>query len=192
MAASSTTALAPAPRGLRSALAGGRDLRFLLLLAWKNLSRHRRRTVITAGALAVSVAMFIFMDSMLRGIDTESQRNLVWYETGSGRVVSAAQYRDLRKVELEHEIVDYRPLGAWLSERGVANTPRISFTGELFFGEGALPVRTGGYRSDHRPAGVPAARGAAARQRVSHCRSPGSDSGSVDERGPGNRRRRLR
>ena len=141
MAASSTTALATAPRGLRSALAGGRDLRFLLLLAWKNLSRHRRRTVITAGALAVSVAMFIFMDSMLRGIDTESQRNLVWYETGSGRVVSAAQYRDLRKVELEHEIVDYRPLGAWLSERGVANTPRISFTGELFFGEGALPVR---------------------------------------------------
>ena len=141
MAASSTTALATAPRGLRSALGSGRDLRFLLLLAWKNLSRHRRRTVITAGALAVSVAMFIFMDSMLRGIDTESQRNLVWYETGSGRVVSAAQNRDLRKVELEHEIVDYRPLGAWLSERGVANTPRIRFTGELFFGEGALPVR---------------------------------------------------
>ena len=91
MAASSSAALAPAPHALRPAPAGGRDLRFLLLLAWKNLSRHRRRTVITAGALAVSVAMFIFMDSMLRGIDTESQRNLVWYETGSGRVVSAAQ-----------------------------------------------------------------------------------------------------
>ena len=141
MAASSSVALAPAPRGLRSAPARGSDLRLLLLLAWKNLSRHLRRTVITAGALAVSVAMFIFMDSLLRGIDTESQRNLVWYETGSGRIVSAAQYRDLRKVELQHEIVDYRPLGAWLSERGVANAPRISFTGELFFGEGALPVR---------------------------------------------------
>ena len=141
MATPLSAALATAPRGIRSAPAGGSDLRFLLLLAWKNLSRHRRRTIITAGALAVSVAMFIFMDSMLRGIDTDSQRNLVWYETGTGRIVSAAQYRDLRRVELQHEIVDYRPLSAWLSDHGVANTPRITFTGELFFGEGALPVR---------------------------------------------------
>jgi ABC-type lipoprotein release transport system permease subunit len=141
MAATSSAALADVPRGVRSAPAGGRDRKFLLLLAWKNLSRHRRRTVITAGALAMSVAMLIFMDSMLRGIDQESQRNLVWYETGSGRIVSTDQYVDVRKIELQHEIVDYRPLSAWLSDHGVANTPRITFTGELFFGEGALPVR---------------------------------------------------
>ena len=116
-------------------------LRFLLRLAWKNLGRHRRRTAITAAALAVSVATFIFMDSMLRGIDQESQRNLVRYETGAGRVVSAAQYRDLRRIELQHEIVDYRALRAWLSARGVANAPRVTFAGELFFGEGSLPVR---------------------------------------------------
>lgn len=121
--------------------AGGRGLKFLLLLAWKNLGRHRRRTVITAAALAASVALFIFMDALLRGIDQESQRNLVRYETGTGRVVSSAQYRDLRRVELQHEIVDYRALSAWLSERGVANTPRLTFSGELFFGEGSLPVR---------------------------------------------------
>jgi ABC-type lipoprotein release transport system permease subunit len=141
MATPLSAALATAPRGIRSAPAAGSDLRFLLLLGWKNLSRHRRRTIITAGALAVSVAMFIFMDSMLHGIDTESQRNLVWYETGSGRIVSTDQYVDVRKIELQHEIVDYRPLSAWLSERGVASTPRITFAGELFFGEGSLPVR---------------------------------------------------
>lgn len=117
------------------------DLKFLLRLAWKNLGRHRRRTAITAGALAASVAAFIFMDSMLRGIDEESQRNLVRYETGSGRIVSAAQYRDLRRVELQHEIVDYPALSAWLRERGVVNTPRVTFGGELFFGEGSLPLR---------------------------------------------------
>lgn len=124
-----------------AAPAGGRGLKFLLLLAWKNLGRHRRRTAITAAALAASVALFIFMDALLRGIDQESQRNLVRYETGTGRVVSSAQYRDLRRVELQHEIVDYRALSAWLSERGVANTPRLTFSGELFFGEGSLPVR---------------------------------------------------
>jgi ABC-type lipoprotein release transport system permease subunit len=113
----------------------------LFRLALRNLGRHRRRTAITAAALAAGIALFIFMDSMLRGMDAESQRNLVWYETGTGRIVSAAQYRDLRRVELQHEIVDYRPLSAWLSERGVASTPRITFAGELFFGEGSLPVR---------------------------------------------------
>ena len=141
MAATPTAAVATVPGGVRWAPAGGHGLKFLLLLAWKNLGRHRRRTAITAGALAMSVAMFIFMDSMLRGVDQESQRNLVWYETGTGRIVSSAQYHDLRRIELQHEIVDYRPLSAWLHERGVANTPRITFTGELFFGEGSLPVR---------------------------------------------------
>lgn len=117
------------------------DLKFLLRLAWKNLGRHRRRTAITTGALAASVAAFIFMDSMLRGIDQESQRNLVRYETGSGRIVSAAQYRNLRRVELQHEIIDYPALSAWLRERGVVNTARVTFGGELFFGEGSLPLR---------------------------------------------------
>ena len=113
----------------------------LFHLALRNLGRHRRRTVITAGALAVGVALFIFLDSMMRGVDTESQRNLVWYETGSGRIVSAAQHEELERVALKHEIVDYQPLLAALADRGVAAAPRVSFAGELFFGEGSLPVR---------------------------------------------------
>ena len=113
----------------------------LLRLALRNLGRHRRRTAITAAALAAGIALFVFMDSMMRGMDSESQRNLVWYETGSGRVVSSAQHADLERPELKHEMVEYRPLLAALIERGVAAAPRIRFTGELFFGEGSLPVR---------------------------------------------------
>ena len=113
----------------------------LLRLALRNLGRHRRRTVITAAALAAGVALFIFMDSMLHGIDTESQRNLVWYETGSGRIVSAAQHAELERVALQHELVDYQPVLAALAARGVAAAPRVRFAGELFFGEGSLPVR---------------------------------------------------
>ena len=75
------------------------------------------------------------------GIDQESQRNLIWYETGSARVVTRAQADDLEQVALKHELVDYLPLTVALNDLGVANTPRISFAGELFFGEGSLPVR---------------------------------------------------
>jgi len=123
-----------------AALRGG-ELRLLLLLAWRNLARHRRRTVITMLALAFSIAVLIFMDSMLRGIDQESQRNLVWYETGSGRVVTREQHDDLDRVALKYELIDYARLGAALTELGIANTPRIGFAGEMFFGEGSLPIR---------------------------------------------------
>ena len=95
----------------------------LLRLAVRNLGRHRRRTAITAAALAAGIALFVFMDSMLRGMDADSQRNLVWYETGSGRVVSSAQHADLEPPELKHEMVGYRPLLAALIERGVAAAP---------------------------------------------------------------------
>ena len=113
----------------------------LLRLAVRNLGRHRRRTAITAAALAAGVALFIFMDSMLRGMDSESQRNLVWYETGAGRIVSRAQHAELERPALQHEIVEYRPLLDALAARGVAAAPRIRFAGELFFGEGSLPLR---------------------------------------------------
>ena len=113
----------------------------LMRLALRNLGRHRRRTAITAAALAAGVALFIFMDSMLRGMDSESQRNLVWYETGAGRIVSRAQHAELERPALKHEIVEYRPLLEALAARGVAAAPRIRFSGELFFGEGSLPLR---------------------------------------------------
>ena len=113
----------------------------LLRLALRNLGRHRRRTAITAAALAAGVALFIFMDSMLRGMDSESQRNLVWYETGAGRIVSSAQHTELERPALKHEIVEYRPLLDALAARGVAAAPRIRFAGELFVGEGSLPLR---------------------------------------------------
>ena len=126
---------------MRGASGRGGELKFLLLLASRNLARHRRRTVITMLALAFSIAVLIFMDSMLRGIDEESQRNLVWYETGSGKVVTRAQHDDLDQVALKHELVDYRRLASALAGLGIANTPRISFVGEMFFGEGSLPIR---------------------------------------------------
>ena len=148
MASLSTNTVTSAPASPRSTSRGRGDVRFLLRLAWRNLSRHRRRTLITTVALAFGVAALIFMDSMLSGIDQESQRNLVWYETGSGRVVTRAQLEDLDLVALKHELVDYLPLAEVLSARGVANTPRIEFVGELFAGEGSLPIRLIGIDPD--------------------------------------------
>ena len=158
------------------------ELGFLLLLASRNLARHRRRTVITMLALAFSIAVLIFMDSMLRGIDEESQRNLVWYETGSGKVVTRAQHDDLDQVALKHELVDYRRLASALADLGIANTPRISFVGEMFFGEGSLPIRAHRHRSCYRRSGIPVAGHPACGQRIPGVGLAGPHSGRLDDR----------
>ena len=48
-------------------------MRFLLGLAWKNLSRYKKRTMITASAIAIGLGIFIFMDSWLLGAEQESE-----------------------------------------------------------------------------------------------------------------------
>ena len=38
-------------------------------LSARNLLRHRRRTIITAGAVAVGLALYILVDSLLLGVE---------------------------------------------------------------------------------------------------------------------------
>ena len=47
-------------------------MKFLVRLAAKNLWRHGRRTLITAAAIAVGLATYVLLDSMLVGADEES------------------------------------------------------------------------------------------------------------------------
>jgi len=61
---------------------------FLPKMAMKNLARYKKRTMITAGAIAYGLMMFILMQSLLTGINRESETNLRLYETASGRIMS--------------------------------------------------------------------------------------------------------
>ena len=48
----------------------------ILSLAWKNLLRYRRRTLITAAAIAVGLAMYILVDTWIQGMTLQSEQNL--------------------------------------------------------------------------------------------------------------------
>lgn len=122
-------------------------MRFLLTLAWKNLARYRRRTLITAGAIAVGLGMFIFIDGWLKGADLQSQRNMVWYETGSARIVDAEYWENRDGSPIRYAVEQPDSLLAGLDEQGIPATPRITFGGEMivrydpFPEDGALPTR---------------------------------------------------
>lgn len=50
---------------------------YYIRLAFRNLFRHRGRTLITALILAVAVFLFIMMDSMMGGMEEMSYRNII-------------------------------------------------------------------------------------------------------------------
>lgn len=116
-------------------------MKFLLALAWKNLSRYSRRTLITAGALAVGVAVFIWMDGWLLGAERESERNIVWYEAGSAKVMNRRYLEEIQSMPLKQVVEDPAAVERALAGLGLATARRTVFPGELFAGEGSLFVK---------------------------------------------------
>ncbi len=114
---------------------------FLPALAWKNLSRYRKRTIITASAIAFGLAVYIFMDGWLKGAEVESERNLVLYETSSSRVLTREYWAEHDRMPLSSAIEDPEPVIAALRGAGIPAAPRTLFAGEAVVEEGSMPVR---------------------------------------------------
>jgi ABC-type lipoprotein release transport system permease subunit len=106
-------------------------MRFIVKMAFKNLFRHKRRTVITSIAIAVGLALFILIDSMLVGIEEDSTRNLVLYETGSARIMDQQFWDEHENLPLKHSIENPQPILENLKAAGITATPRTVFSGEL-------------------------------------------------------------
>ncbi len=114
-------------------------MKFLLSLAWKNLFRHRRRTMITASAIAVGLAMFIMMESMLTGMSRETERNLVWYETAAGKIMTQQFWEERDQMPLKHAIENPEPIYETLRELAIPFTARTAFSGELIVQQDPFP-----------------------------------------------------
>ncbi len=114
-------------------------MKFLIGLSWKNLSRYRKRTAITASAIAIGLAMYILMDGMLQGAELESTRNLIWYETGSAKIMTEAYYDNMNRFPLGDAIKSPGPLLQNVRGMDVAATPRAVFTGELILNRDPFP-----------------------------------------------------
>lgn len=121
-------------------------MKFIFTLAMKNLSRYKRRTAITAIAIAIGLMMFILVDSLLKGVELESERNLIWYETSSVRIHKKEYWPDRLLFPLEEGIESSKSVVNLLTENGYTTTERTMFKAEMIlysndFGEeGNLPV----------------------------------------------------
>ena len=114
-------------------------MKFLLSLAWKNLSRYRKRTIITASAIAVGLAVYLLSDSLLLGAEIDSERNLIWYESSSARILASGYWEERNQLPLKYTIEGPRLVLDELAARGIAATPRVVFQGELIVREDPYP-----------------------------------------------------
>lgn len=114
-------------------------MKFLASLAWKNLSRYRRRTIITAAAVGVGLAVYLLVDSVLLGAEKESERNLIWYESSSARVVSEGYWAARQQLPLDRVIEQPQRVLAALAGRGIPATPRTAFAAEMIVRQDPFP-----------------------------------------------------
>ena len=122
-------------------------MKFLLGLALKNLTRYRRRTLITAAAIAFGLMLYIFMDGWLQGAEDESERNLIWYETGSARIMTAEYWDRYEQHSVKYALDGSGEIIDALDRMGYAAAPRTTFNGEIIMREdpfeqdGSMPIR---------------------------------------------------
>ena len=114
----------------------------LLGMAWRNVFRHRRRTLITFGAISVGLAYMILMDSFMGGFELYAMRNFVDMEAGHLKV-HAAGYRS-NDNRLPVEIAIRKPgrvMAAMREKLGFGNiTARTVFPAEMTNGIDQLPI----------------------------------------------------
>ncbi len=125
---------------------GRTPVKFFFTLALKNLARYRRRTIITASAIACGIAIFAAAASLLEGFVVESDRNFIDYELGSVRITGPGYWEERELLPLDILVEDASRHVALLEQEGYTAAARTEFRGDLviyydpFPEDGNMPV----------------------------------------------------
>jgi ABC-type lipoprotein release transport system permease subunit len=111
----------------------------LLLIAFKNLQRHKVKSILTILAVTVGIALYIFTDSWLYGMDLDSRRNLVSFETGSSKIYSKEYFEKKGELPMYESFGNYKSILDDLDKIGYDGAPHAVFSGELMSQTQELP-----------------------------------------------------
>lgn len=115
---------------------------FLTKLAFKNLMRHRNRTLITASIIAFAIFFFIIFDSLIAGMTEMSYQNIIDYQAGHLQVVEQKYWEEEDELPLENLLTfDQQVLAAVENVDGYqASSVELNFPARLNNGTNELPV----------------------------------------------------
>ena len=109
----------------------------ILIMAWRNLWRYRRRTLVTVAAMTLALLIMVLYTSLVEGYLRDLERNIVDIELGDIQVFSP-DYRD--NPSIYNGIEDPEPLLAELRERGLGASARLIGGGLAAAGESSAGV----------------------------------------------------
>jgi putative ABC transport system permease protein len=114
----------------------------ILNLAWRNVFRHTRRTIITAVAISIGLGAMIFMDTMMNGVDKMAQKNIVEYETSDLEIFAKGYYREEGFFPIDTIIENpQRLINELKTVNGIKEiVPRVKFQSQISNGVDELPV----------------------------------------------------
>ncbi|MFW6035933.1 MAG: ABC transporter permease [Halothermotrichaceae bacterium] len=115
---------------------------FLTKLAFKNLVRHKNRTLITAYIIAFAIFFYILMDSMIGGMTQMSYQTIIDYEAGHLQVVKQDYWEEKDELPLDDLLtVDEQVMSVVVDTEGYqAVSPELTFSARLNNGTNELPV----------------------------------------------------
>ena len=109
-------------------------------MAWRNLARHKVKTILTSLAIMVSVAVHIFLNSWLGGMAIESRRNIVNFEQGAARLQTKLYFDRKDEMPSYENFKDWEIYREALDREGYVSAPRYTFSGTLFSTSGSAPI----------------------------------------------------
>ncbi|MDR3342353.1 MAG: FtsX-like permease family protein [Treponema sp.] len=113
-------------------------------IAFRNLARHKVKTILTVLGIMISVTLYIFMDGWITGASAESRRNIVNYEQGAAKL-QTKQYFEKKDEFPMYESFDHGEFyAAALDKAGYDSAPRFVFSGTLYSATGSAPIMFNG------------------------------------------------
>ena len=118
----------------------------LIKLAWRNVRRNRRRTMITAMATIVSVAMLILFNGLLTGFLGPTINNNVELETGHIKIYPRGYHEKAHTMPIDMHVNNYNELILVTEEVADVEyvTPRIKASGTLIANQASSIVIVNG------------------------------------------------
>ena len=117
---------------------------FNLSLGAKNLLRYKKRTIITCVAIAVGIAIYIWVDAFMIGFEEDSNENLIRYETGVVQILDKKYLEEKDYLPIKYTIKNPDKIISLLKQNGIPATKRVLFGGEIFFGSGSKQIKAFG------------------------------------------------
>lgn len=115
---------------------------FFLKMAFKNLLRHKRRTIITALVIAFAILIYLMTEGLMIGMREMSFANIINLESGHLQVADPDYWEDRKDLPLKDLVRPNKKLEELLREtQGFeALTKRLNFSVNLNNGIDELPV----------------------------------------------------